>query len=267
MCLPRQPRVKIDGTRAQARTLGDPVRGIILELDLASIRVCPVTGDHLGLDKRQCTLSVRPALVGLRPGAHPPVRAGIADLVPARLTPCGCCRTFCAGVCSPSRSLPGSGPNVSYRHRLDDTGCDELPQCGLGDTDETANPHKANPPLGNKPPGESLAGAEQLRCLGDSEQPVSRLRSWCITPSGGWGSGQVIAADVAGVRGRGRLSRARAECRWRGCRRVRRRPRCAGSGRWFRRGAGPRDRVRLRGGAWPRRCSVRAVRSCPKVTE
>jgi hypothetical protein len=42
-----QPGVEIDGAGAQTRTLCDPIRGVVLELDLAAVGVRPLASDHL----------------------------------------------------------------------------------------------------------------------------------------------------------------------------------------------------------------------------
>src|SRR5215475_14739157 len=95
---------------------------------------------------------------------------------------CGCCRTSGAGACWPSRSPPGRRPDVSDSQRLDDTGRDELAQCGLGNADVAAlaalaQTDEADTPLGDEPPRKALRRAKQLGGLGHGEEPVVLMQS------------------------------------------------------------------------------------------
>jgi len=44
------------------------------------------------------------------------------------------------------------------RDGLDQPGCDELAQRGLGDADVSADPAEPDAPFGDEPPGEPLSG-------------------------------------------------------------------------------------------------------------
>ncbi len=81
--LAEEPTVQIGGARAQAGTFGDPRLGVLGELDLAPVGIGPLARRQLGLDEHERPVGVALALVGFRAGSYPPVRARVADLVPA----------------------------------------------------------------------------------------------------------------------------------------------------------------------------------------
>src|SRR5215470_2115477 len=90
---------------------------------------------------------------------------------------CGRCRTSGAEACSPARGPPRRGPGLSGCQRLDDTGCDELAQCGLRNADMAslavlAQTDESDTPLGDEPPRKALGRAKQLGGLGHGEEPV-----------------------------------------------------------------------------------------------
>jgi hypothetical protein len=53
--------------------------------------------------------------------------------------------------------------------RLDETGLDELAECGFGDADVSADPDEADTPLLDQPTREAFGSAEHVGRLGDGQ--------------------------------------------------------------------------------------------------
>jgi hypothetical protein len=73
----------------------------------------------------------------------------------------------------PSGNPPERREHVGHRHRLDGARRDELPQGGLRDADVAADTDEPDATFRDEPPGEPLAGGEQLGGLSNGEQSVN----------------------------------------------------------------------------------------------
>lgn len=82
--LGEMPGVEVDRPDPQTGPLSYPRCGVVSELDLPAIGVCPLPRHHLGLDEGERSFSVTFALICVGAGTHTAIRPWIADLETAR---------------------------------------------------------------------------------------------------------------------------------------------------------------------------------------